>query len=231
MSVPRLSLPNVRMLQRAGRWMADSTSCPWLLKPQAQVYGLIAGSGSWKAAGLSQEKLFFQLGSAWLRMRGSAGCSPGLCLAFPLVSDVPWEQVGAHQPPGIKSVLPAKGILQPGGRDDFLVAKPPAGNSPRALCSPSWGSEPQLTLARLLESLSAAQMDRMGINHPHSLPPILPDPPGTRPSHSNQDSALFRCRCCHEPFNLTGKVDLKGKCTVIIQLWLNQAPSMHFMTE
>lgn len=120
------------MLQRAGRWMADSTSCPWLPKPQAQVYGLIAGSGSWKAAGSSQEKLFFQLGSAWLRMRGSAGCSPGLCLAFPLVSDVPWEQVGAHQPPGIKSVLPAKGILQPGGRDDFLVAKPPAGNSPCA---------------------------------------------------------------------------------------------------
>lgn len=41
-----------------------------------------------------------------------------------LVSDVPWEQVRAHQPPGIKSILPAKGILQPGGRDEFLVAKP-----------------------------------------------------------------------------------------------------------
>lgn len=51
---PRLSLPSVRALQWAGH---PSTSCPCPLKPQAQVCGLIAGSGSWKAAGWCREKL------------------------------------------------------------------------------------------------------------------------------------------------------------------------------
>lgn len=47
----------------AGLRVSHCTSCPWLLDPQAQVYGLTAGSGSWKTAGSSQEKLLFQLGS------------------------------------------------------------------------------------------------------------------------------------------------------------------------
>lgn len=46
----------------AGLWVSHCTSRPWLLEPQAQVYGLPADSGSWKTAGSSQEKLLFQLG-------------------------------------------------------------------------------------------------------------------------------------------------------------------------
>lgn len=107
-SVPRFSLPGVRVLGQAGLWVspstlslaADTTSTG--LWPYCRLWEL---ENSWFVPGES----FIPAGQ-WLRVRGSAGCSPGPCLAFPL--GCVWCPLGAGQStpaPGTKIIPPREG--------------------------------------------------------------------------------------------------------------------------